>query len=117
MMTDEEQAKDLTGERFEDWMCIVGEDYVDQCSIPQEDFMNFCLFVINKKPDYKKRIEKIMNEGYAEPLMIEGVYEEEDEGNGYKKFYEDYAEFLNTIPELKAQTNANLILVTEHYGK
>lgn len=135
IMTEEEQTRELTGKRFMDWMSVVGEEYVDQCGIPRQHFREFCDFLIDQRKandfiswsssQYEKEVQRIKEKLYGEPLSILGEIYEGAEINNFdaetdfpdtEKFYCDYAEFLNTIPELKAQTNANLIIRMDYYS-
>jgi hypothetical protein len=128
----EEQSQQITKDRFHEWMCKAGEDYVDQTSMFRDENLIFVGFLLHKyqsNPTVVDRLLQVGNERILDTLMIQHtVYEDaygddpvefkgtlSDEAEAWEAFYTDLAEFINTTVNLKARTNANLILVCEHY--
>lgn len=130
-LTPEEQDRPITKERFHEWMCEVGEDYVDQISMTKQANLLFMGFLLHKHPSRAVEILRVANSSSFDTLKIQHeVYENATEEEqkpltaGYATkpeaweiFYTDLAEFINLTQGLKARTNANLILVMEHYNQ
>lgn len=118
VLTEEEQKRELTFTRFRDWMYEVGEDYVDQSSLPKNSFLIFTGYLIGKYPEWSHKLLGITNDKHGNEQDIAALYEEEfdDIEEAIDKFYADLAEFANHTQHLKAAMNANLILVMEHYN-
>lgn len=118
VMTPEEQATIVTGDRFMEWMAEIGEDYVDQIALSRKDFVLYQGFLLGK---YGWRwASAILDEEIGEALAMQAIYTGEDgfDNAAALRFYIDFAAFVDAVGgELKAQTNANLILRLEHYTK
>lgn len=129
-LTSEEKSLDVTLERFDNYHCEAGEDFVDQVA-PMVNNKDFGEFLIKKYPSMADSIKTVMDDKhYFEQdflhLFVDEYYDEvqEEEAkkapHGYSEYREDefysaYADFINTVPEAKEKVNQILIQVVEYY--
>jgi hypothetical protein len=113
-LTEEEATRDITLDRFNDYMCTVGEDFVDQHCICNAQVLGGWL--LGKHPKYKLEICEVLNDSPIEQDFLH-LYVENYNDNAEDEFYIDFAEFLNLTIAAKKRVNQILIQIDEHYNK
>ena len=115
-LTEEEANQTITWERFRDFHCEVGEDYLDQTG--HGDIKILVGWLLHKYPDFSLDILDVVNCKYPSLNdLIELECYEYDEDRGVDPFYDDFAEFCNQTKHLKRRVNTVLILAMEAYGQ
>ena len=116
-LTTEEAEREITFERFHEWMCEVGEDFVDQHAYG--DARIFLGFVIAKYFNLSKKLLDMFNKGQRLFHIQDILHFFEDEFGhdevGFEKFYTIYADFINHTEHTKKKVNEQLIITMEYY--
>jgi len=112
-LTEEEAARDITLERFNDYHVDAGEDWWDdyQTLVPSNTFIGYLL---GRFPERNIEILKVGNDKYATASDIFGelhIKEVSDE------FYTILADFINLTVNTKKKVNEVLINTYEYYNK
>jgi len=115
-LTEEEATRDITLDRFNDYMCTVGEDLVDQ----HESIVDYKVYggwLLARYPEKNLEILRCINDSWpsVQSMMYE-VFDAEGEDNELNVFYTDFAEFLNLTGAAKERVNQILIQIDEHYN-
>lgn len=113
-LTEEEATREVTFERFDEYLKEVGEDFCDQHG-NTIDVKVLTGFLLAKRPEWNKELLEALNSKYTEPLSMLHVYEDMIAEDGFIPFYTDLAEFINLTGALKKRVNQILIQVTEYY--
>lgn len=116
VLTEEESARPITLERFNEYHHRVGEDFVDQHTLVDAKVMGGWLLA--KYPNYKLEILKAINDHPIEQdylHMYEESFDRGDYDTATDKFYSDFAEFLNLTVAAKKRVNQILIQIKEYY--
>ena len=112
-LTEEEAAREITLERFNDYHDDAGEDWWDQeGSMISKDF--FLGYLLGRFPEKYQKVLEMVNDKYQDAADVFGeLYEEEicDE------FYTILADFINLTVNTKKKINEVLINTYEYYNK
>lgn len=111
-LTNEEQNRDVTLERLQEWHYKAGEDFCD--TISSFNGTIFGGWLMGKYPAISAEILKELNSKYpvnAQPFMDLSVYTNSDGDD----FYTDFAEFVNLTGACKRRVNELLIILCEYY--
>ena len=112
-LTEEEQNREITLERFNEFHYKAGEDFCDTCG----SFMNHLIiggYLIAKHPEISLELLKVCNDKYDETLGLMRVYEDKLSDENNEIFYADLAEFANLTKGLKKNINQVLIQISEY---
>jgi hypothetical protein len=108
-LTEEESTREITLERFQEWHCSAGEDFVDQYeNINAQIFGGYLMCMY---PNKSSIILNALNKKYPSVQSLKNIYENDDDD----KFYTDLASFINLTVALKKRVNQILIQVVEYY--
>ena len=112
-LTEEEAARPITLDRFNDFHADVCEDFVDQFG--NIDIKVLSGYMMAKHPELSKEILEVCNDEYGEALGIKHLFE--DNGLTEDAFYTELADFINLTVNLKKRVNQILIQIYEYYNK
>lgn len=115
-LTPEEENREITFERFQDYHYEIGEDFLDQVGSVNNSriALTFGGFSMARYPFLSTDILKATNIKNPYTQLVKEIYEDY---NLEDKFYSDFADFLNLTGEAKKRVNKVLILTDEYYKK
>jgi hypothetical protein len=116
-LTEEEQSRDITLQRFKEFHYSAGEDFLDTTS--EGDAKIFAGYLLHKYPKLSKDILDIVNEK-GKYLEIRSFVELEpldyNDKEDIEMLYQDFSDFCNLTEHLKRRVNQVLIQVKEYYN-
>lgn len=119
-LTPEEANRELTPERFSEFMGEIGEDFLDGRGGGYIPFQVFAGYLIAKEPHLAKEIIEELNNPYGEMLGLQDIINEhyDPEGSDWEKpfniLYTYICDFCNMTVNTKMKINRQLIQILEN---